>query len=79
MQNKMTAAGIPTSNEDNNKNKPIAEREDTYIMALHDICARIDLVVSEMMNVITNLNNTKNYYLKMVGQLRQERDSISSK
>jgi hypothetical protein len=59
-----------------------AKKEDTYILALHDICARIDLGVSEMMNVITNLNNTKNYYLKLVGQMRQQQqqgESISSK
>jgi len=66
--------------------KKAIDKEDQYIMALHDICARIDLVVSEMMNVITNLNNTKNYYLKMLGQMRQEQqqqqqqgESISSK
>jgi adenine-specific DNA glycosylase len=71
---------------DKEKSLTATEKEDTYIMALHDMCARIDLAVSEIMNVITNLNNTKNYYLKFIGQIRQEQqkaaasaESISSK
>jgi len=61
-------------------------KEHMYIAAIHDLCARIDLAVSEMMNVITNLNNAKNHYLKLIGQMRQEQEqqqqqgeSISSK
>jgi hypothetical protein len=43
-----------------------------YIMAIHDICARIDLAVSTFMNATTELNNAKNHYLKLLGQIRQE-------
>jgi hypothetical protein len=66
-------------------------KEDALIAAIHDICARNDLVASAMVNAVTammnavaNLNNTKNYYLELVGKLRQEKqevtgESISSK
>ena len=57
--------------EEQQKKETQNEKESAYIMALHDICARIDLAVSDMMNVSTNLNNTKNHYLKLIGQLRQ--------
>jgi len=67
------------------------KEEDVLIAAIHDICARNDLVASAMVNAVTammnavaNLNNTKNYYLELVGKLRQEKqaatgESISSK
>jgi hypothetical protein len=44
-------------------------------MAIQDICARIDVAMGDMLNTITQLNNVKRYYLKMLGQLRQESDS----
>jgi hypothetical protein len=40
--------------------------------------------VTAMMNAVANLSNTKNYYLELVGKLKQEKErekaeSISSK
>jgi hypothetical protein len=46
-------------------------------MAMQDILAKTDLIVSDFMNLVTTLNNVKNQYLKFMGQLRQK--SISSK
>jgi hypothetical protein len=65
-------------------------REDALIAAITDICARSDLVASSMVNAVTammnavaNLSNTKNYYLELVGKLKQEMErekkEISSK
>lgn len=69
-------------------------KEEALISAITDVCARSDLVASAMVNAITammnavaNLNNTKNYYLELVGKMKQEeqkekdreRESISSK
>ena len=66
-----------------------ASTEDQYLFALQDILARMDLTasammeaVSGMMNAITNLNNTKNYYLKLIGQIQiqqKKNNPISSK
>jgi hypothetical protein len=59
-----------------------SQEQQQLIMSLQDILARIDITVSETMNTITNLNNAKNHYLKLLGHMRQERqqgDSISSK
>jgi len=70
------------------------DEDNQYIAALNDICARNDLVasamvnaVSAMMNAVASLNNTKNYYLELLGKLRlekekekeKEKESISSK
>jgi hypothetical protein len=72
--------------EEQNNNK-----EEALISAITDICARSDLVASSMVNAVTammnavaNLSNTKNYYLELVGKLKQEKErekaeSISSK
>lgn len=65
-------------------------KEEALMSAITDVCARSDLVASAMVNAITammnavaNLNNTKNYYLELVGKMKQEqqkeRESISSK
>lgn len=65
-------------------------KEEALMSAITDVCARSDLVASAMVNAITammnavaSLNNTKNYYLDLVGKMKQqqekERDSISSK
>jgi hypothetical protein len=42
------------------------EIEQDYITAIHDLCARIDLAISNMLNITTELNNAKSNYLKML-------------
>lgn len=65
-------------------------KEEALMSAITDVCARSDLVgeamlnaITAMMNAVANLNNTKNYYLELVGKMKQqeqkERESISSK
>lgn len=49
---------------------------DQLMMGIYDICSKIDINVGIVLNAITNINNTKNDYLKLLGQLRQERQSI---
>jgi hypothetical protein len=52
------------------------QNEQIYIMAIQDLCARYELTISSMLNIITEMSNTKNHYLKMLGQLRQEKESV---
>jgi hypothetical protein len=61
-----------------------ARNEQTYVMAIHDLCARYELSISTILNVVVEMMNTKNHYLKLIGQMRQEQqqqqgESISSK
>jgi UDP-N-acetyl-D-mannosaminuronic acid transferase (WecB/TagA/CpsF family) len=61
---------------DDNKDKLTTQQ---LLKAITDILARTELVVSDgmnicnaLMNTLTTLNNTRMYYVKLMGQLTQQ-------
>lgn len=64
---------IPPSIDD----KLAKEKEEVYIMALHDMCARYEVTISAIINLAADISNTKNYYLKLIGQMRQEKEKAA--
>lgn len=53
----------------------MSKNEEEYERVIEDLCARIDLAVSALLNVSTDLTNAKAHYLQYLGRVRQKRDS----